>query len=206
MPAHGNGDAGSRSRASAAASRRTVSARAAATAMATSAVSCSIASSQCASGFGCSEQAIARAQRALQRVDPRRMRAVDRKHEAIEEAAPLGRGPAEQAVHRRRQPDDTHMISECGGGRNRLAVDPAFARERRILQRLRLMPVPSVAKPSAPSSSAAPPTSRRLRRTRLHRASRAAARVPVQETRSPRSGWSCRRRSARPARQAARRR
>ena len=102
------------------------------------------------------EQPVARAQRALQRVDAARMRAVDREHQPVEKAPPLRRGPAEQAVHRRRHPHDAHMIRECRRGRNRLAVDAAFARQRRVLRRAaarcRCRASPS---PSAPSSSAA---------------------------------------------------
>ena len=61
------------------------------------------------------EQAVARAQRTLQRVDAARMRSVDREHEPVEETPALGRGSGEQGIHRRRHPDDADVIRECSG-------------------------------------------------------------------------------------------
>ena len=102
------------------------------------------------------QQPVARAQRPFQRVDAAGMLGVDREHQAIEEAPALGRRAGEQRVHRRHQPDDAQMIGEGRGRADRLAVDPAFALERRAFFRGgRSMPVPSVASPSAPSISAA---------------------------------------------------
>jgi len=86
------------------------------------------------------EQAIARAQRTLQRIDAARMRAVDGEHEAVEEAAALRCGAAEQGVHCGRHPDDAHMIGECRRRRSRLAIDAAFARCGISIGELRLDP------------------------------------------------------------------
>ena len=129
------------------------------------------------------------------------MLGVDRQHQPVEKAPPLGGRPDEQPIHRRREPDDAQMIGK--GGRR--------ATGSRSMRHWRLravsspaggsMPVPSVARPSAPSTSAATAQepSPSLKR-RPPRASRAAGRARARGTRSPRSDWSCRRRSARPAR------
>ena len=71
------------------------------------------------------EQAVARAQRALQRRDAAGMLAVDRQHQPVEEAPPFGSRAEKQPVHRGRQPHHAQMIAEGGGRAHRLAVDPA---------------------------------------------------------------------------------
>ncbi len=86
------------------------------------------------------EQAVARAQRAFQRRDPARMATVDRQHQAVEEAPPLGGRAREQAVHRRRQPYHPQMVAERGGGIDRLAVDPAAPHRRGVLGGSRVDP------------------------------------------------------------------
>src|SRR4029078_7369021 len=75
------------------------------------------------------EQSIARAQRAFQRADARSMLRVNCQHEAIEKTPPLGRRPAEQAIHAGMQPDQAQMIRECCRRGNGLPVDTAFARD-----------------------------------------------------------------------------
>ena len=145
-------------------SRFTVSARAAATATASSAVSCSMASSQCGSGRGVLQQPVARAQRALERGDAAGMLGIDRQHQAVEEAPALGGRAGEQRVHRRHQPDHAQMIGEGRGRADRLAVDAAFARAAR-------RPRPPAARcrcrawrgRACPRSRPTPPRSRRLR-------------------------------------------
>jgi len=76
------------------------------------------------------EQAVARAQRALERGYPRGVGGIDREHQAIEEAAPLRGGTGEQSAHRRDQPDHPQMIGEGGGRTGWLAVDPILAKRR----------------------------------------------------------------------------
>ena len=59
--------------------------------------------------------------------DARAVIGVDREHEAVEEPPPLGRRPGEQGIHRRRQPDDPHVVAERargGDGRPVDAVEP----------------------------------------------------------------------------------
>ena len=111
-----------------AASRRTVSARAAATAIATSAVSCSIASSQCASGLGCSSSRLrersARSS-ALTRLECVPSTASTRRSRKRRRS---DAGPPNRPSIARRQPDDAQVIREGRGGSDRLAVDAAFAR------------------------------------------------------------------------------
>ena len=89
-------------------------------------------------GAGVLQQPVARAQRALERVDAALMLGIDRQHQAIEEAAPLRRRPREQLVHRRHQPDHPQMVGEGGRRADRLAVDAAEAGARRGLRRGRL--------------------------------------------------------------------
>ena len=55
------------------------------------------------------------------------MTRVDRQHEAIEKAAPLARRPGEQRIHRRRQPDETHMVAKGARRRDGRAVDAVVA-------------------------------------------------------------------------------
>ena len=71
------------------------------------------------------QQAVARAQRAVQRRDPAGMLAVDRQHQPIEEPPPLRCRAHEQPVHRRRQPHHAQVIAERRRRSHRLAVDPA---------------------------------------------------------------------------------
>jgi hypothetical protein len=111
--------------------------RPAATATASSAVSCSTASSQCGSGLGRLQQAVARAQAALQRRHAAGVLGVDRERQPVEKPPPLGRRADEQRVHGRREPDHAQMIGESRGGAHRLAVDPAgrcaaYRRRRRF--------------------------------------------------------------------------
>ena len=101
------------------------------------------------------QQAVARAQGALERRHPAGMLAVDRQHQPVEKPPPLRCRAEEQSVHRRRQPHHAQMIAEGGGGSS-----PARGRSgsagwwRRPRCRAASMPVPSVARPSAPSTSA----------------------------------------------------
>ena len=74
------------------------------------------------------KQPVARAQRTLERRDAAAMFGIDRDHQTVEKTPPLGAGPGEQSVHRRRQPDDAQMIGEGGGRGDRLAIDPALPR------------------------------------------------------------------------------
>ena len=151
------------------------------------------------------EQAVARAQRALQRRDAAGMLAVDREHQPVEEAPPLGGRAHEQPVHRGRQPHHAQMIAEGGGRADRLAVDaaaPAGRRLRRAAHRCRCRAWPA---PARPRPRRIPPRSRRPGCRRRPPAWRGAGRGPATETRSPPGNWSCRRRSARPARPCRRR-
>ena len=63
------------------------------------------------------------------------MLGVDRQHQPVEEAPPLGSGTEKQPVHLRHQPDDAQMIGEGRGRADRLAVDPAAPRGLRALGR-----------------------------------------------------------------------
>ena len=72
------------------------------------------------------QQAVARAQRALQRVDAAGVPGVDRQHEAVQKAPPLGCGSDEELVHRGREPDHAQMVGERHCRADRLAVDPAL--------------------------------------------------------------------------------
>ena len=58
---------------------------------------------------------------------------VDRQHQSVEKAAALRCRAHEQPVHRRHQPHHAEMIGERGSRGDRLAVDPALARERRFV-------------------------------------------------------------------------
>ena len=71
------------------------------------------------------EQAVARAQRALQRRDAAGMFAVDRQHQPVEEAPPFGSCAEKQPVHGGRQPHHAQVIAKGGCRTHRLAVDPA---------------------------------------------------------------------------------
>ena len=116
------------------------------------------------------------------------------------------RTPAgEQAVHRRHQPEHTQMIGK-GGGRGRQA------RDRRgtgadgaspVSPCGGSMPVPSVARPSAPSISTETAQRPSPSLNAISSRWRGAGRVRASGTRSLRARWSCRRRSARPARTSA---
>ena len=52
-------------------------------------------------GAGIFQQAVARAQRSLERRDAAAVLGIDREHQPVEETPPLGAGPGEQPVHRR---------------------------------------------------------------------------------------------------------
>ena len=146
------------------------------------------------------QQAVARAQRPLERGDPARMLGIDREHEPVEKAAALGGGPVEQLIHRRHQPD-----RRAGGRRRRLAEDTGSRSIRHLRVSAASSPPAARCRCRASRGRARlrhrprPPRRRRLPRTRTRRASRAAARGRARGTKSPRSGWSCRRRSGRPA-------
>ena len=73
------------------------------------------------------QQPVARTQRALERIDPAAVLGIDRERQPIEKPPPFRRRADEERIHRRRQPDHTHMIGEGGRGTHRLAIDPAFA-------------------------------------------------------------------------------
>ena len=73
------------------------------------------------------EEAVARAQRPLERRDPRAVLGMDRQHEPVEEAAALAGRPAEQRVEVGRQPDEAQVFREGGGRGRRRAVDAAEA-------------------------------------------------------------------------------
>ena len=82
------------------------------TATPSSAISRSTASSQRAVGAALLEEAVARAQRPLQRVDARAVLGVDRQHQPVEEAAAVAGRAGEQPVEVGRQPDDAQMVGE----------------------------------------------------------------------------------------------
>ena len=181
-------------------SRLTVSARAAATATAISAVSCSTASSQCGSLRGVFQQAVARAQRSLERSDAAGMLRIDREHQAIEETAALGGRAVEQRVHGRHQPHHAQVVGEGRRRGHRFAVDAAFARRapnpRRPADRCRCRAWPG---PACLRSRPTPPRRRRLRKTRVPPWWRGASRGPAPAAKWLRSDWSCRRRWRRSA-------
>ena len=136
------------------------------------------------------------------------MLGVDREHQPVEKAPALGGRPVEQPVHRRRQPDHAQMIGEGGRRGDRLAVDAAVARgaarPRRPAARCRCRAWQGRARLRLRPTTAQEPSPSAEGDVVERGAAQAAARAP--ETRSPRSGWSCRRRSARPARPGSRRR
>ena len=143
------------------------------------------------------EEPVAPAQRPLELADPRAVIGVDREHEPVEKAAPLARRPGEERIHRRRQPDDSHMVGEGarrGDGRAVDAVSPLRA-------------ALAVAPASSPSRADAARRSRRLRpraqsRRRRHvgrirRAPPGASPAPARTATALPGDWSCRRRSRR---------
>ena len=89
-------------------------------------------------GAGVLQQPVARAERALERVDAALMLGVDRQHQAIEETAPLRCGSGEKLIHRRRQPHHPQMVGEGRRRADRLAVDAAQAGAARGVRRGRL--------------------------------------------------------------------
>ena len=73
------------------------------------------------------QEPVASAQSPFELPDPRAVTGVDRQHEAVEKAAPLACRPREQRIHRRRQPDEAHMVAKRarrGDGRAVDAVAP----------------------------------------------------------------------------------
>ena len=106
-------------------------------------------------GTGIFQKPIARTQRPLQRRYAAGMRGVDREHQPVEETPAFRSRSAEQPVHRRRQPDDAQVIGE-----SRPPNSPARGRSGRAAwsrprpHAAASIPVPSVARPSAPSTSA----------------------------------------------------
>ena len=73
------------------------------------------------------QEPVASAQRPFELRDPRAVTGVDRQHEAVEKAAPLARRPGEQRIHRRRQPDETHMVAKGARRGDGRAVDAVAA-------------------------------------------------------------------------------
>ena len=71
------------------------------------------------------EDAVAAPQRAVERIDPGRVVGIHRQHDTVKEAAPLGRGAAEQAVHGGREPHYTEILGESLGGGHDGPVDAA---------------------------------------------------------------------------------
>ncbi len=78
------------------------------------------------------QQAVAVAQRPLQRIDAGAMLAVHRQHQPVEKAAALAGGAGEQAVHGGRQPDDADMVGEGARRGDRLAVDAETLLQRAL--------------------------------------------------------------------------
>ena len=117
----GEGDLGGRERAPPpppairAAVRLAHSRRAAAIATPSSAISTSIAASQALVRRRLGEKPVAPAHRLLEGVEARAVLAVDGEHGAIEEAAALGCRAGEEAIHRRRQPEDAEMLEQRFG-------------------------------------------------------------------------------------------
>ena len=69
------------------------------------------------------EELVAPAQRPFELPDPGPVAGVDGQHQPVEKPAPLARGAGEQRIHRRRQPDDPHMIAKRARRGDRRAVD-----------------------------------------------------------------------------------
>src|SRR6185369_5681720 len=78
------------------------------------------------------QQPVARAELAFQGVDAARMCAIDCKHQPVEKTPSLSRRSAEQSIHRGSHPNHAEMICKCRSRGNGLAIDAAFARERRV--------------------------------------------------------------------------
>ena len=153
------------------------------------------------------QQPVARAQRALQRVDAAR-------NARRRPRAPGGRGSAAAPMPARRTADPSPASARPRADDRRRPPPSRPARgrcgtcgvRRRGVRRGRLDAGAERGEAErAFDLRRRPPRSRRLRRTRPPRAWRGAGRGPAPETRSPRSGWSCRRRSARSARPGCRR-
>ena len=73
------------------------------------------------------QQAIAAAQGALELAGPGAVTRIDRQHQPVEKAPSLARRFEEQAIHRRREPDNAQMVGEGarrGDGRAVDAADP----------------------------------------------------------------------------------
>ena len=105
------------------ASRSTHSRRAAATATPSSAASRSSASSQCVLRAPSSSRRLRPRNARSKADDARAVIGVDRQHQPVEKTAPLARRTDEQPVHRRRQPDEAHVIGEGARRGDRRAVD-----------------------------------------------------------------------------------
>ena len=69
------------------------------------------------------QQPVALLHGALELADARPVAGIEAGDQPIQEPAPLGGGPGEQAVHGRRQPDHLDMVGERAGSRLILAVD-----------------------------------------------------------------------------------
>jgi hypothetical protein len=79
------------------------------------------------------QEAVARAERAFERVDAAHMLGIDGEHQPVEETSALGAGSVEQRVHRGNEPDDAQMVGKCRCRSHRLAVDAALAQAGRII-------------------------------------------------------------------------
>ncbi len=80
------------------------------------------------------KETIARAERALQRIDAALVLGIDCEDETVEEAAPLRRRSHEKLVHGGDQPDHAQVIGEGRRRANRLAIDAAGPRARRVVR------------------------------------------------------------------------
>ena len=138
--------------------------------------------------------------RALERGDAAGMLRIDREHQAVEETAPLGGRAVEQRVHRRAsatpRANDRRRPRPRTRSRGRCGICATARHPRRPADRCRCRAWPG---PACPRSRPTPPRRRRLRRTPVPPWWRGAGRGRAPAARSPRSDWSCRRRSRRSA-------
>ena len=84
---------------------------------------------------GLGEEPVPPAHRLLEGVEAGAVLAVDGEHRAVEEAAALGGGAGEEAIHRRRQPEHAKMLEQRLGGARRRVVDADAADTLRAFRR-----------------------------------------------------------------------